>query len=378
MMNFNDIASKLEKLIYISKKCEGLFLNEENTKAALVLPFLQILGYELILDIEPEYNICSGRVDYFICKGRSSIVVECKRINTNIEANEHIEQLKGYMRELEPTIGILTNGRIYNFYSYKDRKLELEFTFNIAHSNLFDLRRLWDYSKERIELVETSNIIQNNSYSRIVESLIKKGNTYNDIIEELEFRLINDLFANDRLDIKFKSEAVYKNIEALIGIKPTKNNSDSLKRVRKEALESLWDGTVYELMPYINSGTDFKLESKHFSYSIEYSNGLASIKGGTKISDRCTYRGNRILESRIEGCVRNWRLMADIDNILMMDVINIVFGVTDGIIPDNIENFVRQDSYSHEGQYLFGAINRIVCQEKLVIKTIEGLGRIYK
>jgi predicted type IV restriction endonuclease len=98
-------------------------VNEESTKQYLVLPLLNILGYDFTdpLVIQPEYAAGfrednSDRVDYVILRsGAPLIAVECKKSGTDLD--NHRGQLRGYFAAL-PTVqlGVLTNGTLFEFF----------------------------------------------------------------------------------------------------------------------------------------------------------------------------------------------------------------------------------------------------------------------
>jgi len=102
----------------------GRAQNEEATKQFLIIPFLQLLGYDPLDpdDVIPEADASfsdkfKNRVDYAISKeGVPVIAVEAKKVGGLSEANRG--ELKGYYNAV-PTVklGILTDGLTYQLYS---------------------------------------------------------------------------------------------------------------------------------------------------------------------------------------------------------------------------------------------------------------------
>ncbi|HET7270170.1 MAG TPA: type I restriction endonuclease [Rubrobacter sp.] len=98
--------------------------NEEATKQFLIIPFLQLLGYDPLDpdDVIPEADASfsdkfKNRVDYAICKENVPVIaVEAKKVGSLSDANRG--ELKGYYNAV-PTVklGILTDGLIYQLYS---------------------------------------------------------------------------------------------------------------------------------------------------------------------------------------------------------------------------------------------------------------------
>ena len=102
----------------------GRAQNEEATKQWLIIPFLQLLGYdpndpdEVFPEADASFSDkFKNRVDYAIYReGDPVIAVEAKKVGTLSTANRG--ELKGYYNAV-PTVklGILTDGLIYQLYS---------------------------------------------------------------------------------------------------------------------------------------------------------------------------------------------------------------------------------------------------------------------
>lgn len=112
-----DIARLAEQIAARRQHIKG----EEATKHALVVPFLQVLGYDVFdpLEVQPEHVADFARksrggqlekVDYAIWKdGKPVIFVECKPVDAVLE--DHEEQLARYFSATPSVrVGLLTNG----------------------------------------------------------------------------------------------------------------------------------------------------------------------------------------------------------------------------------------------------------------------------
>ncbi|MDR3706150.1 MAG: type I restriction enzyme HsdR N-terminal domain-containing protein [Paludibacteraceae bacterium] len=96
---------------------------EEATKSALVLPFIQILGYDIFNPVEvvPEFVTDFGaknveKVDYAILKDdKPVLIIECKKHTENLE--NHYTQVHKYFHLTNTRFALLTNGVEYNFYA---------------------------------------------------------------------------------------------------------------------------------------------------------------------------------------------------------------------------------------------------------------------
>jgi len=141
--------------------------NEELTKQSIIIPFLQLLGYDVFnpLEVKPEYVADFGKkkgekVDYAVFKNNNPIMfIEAKAINEKLE--NHDAQLSRYFNSSpEVRLGILTNGIRYKFFT--------DLNENNIMDNLpfyeFDLENLKDsdievLQKFRKDFFEVENMI---------------------------------------------------------------------------------------------------------------------------------------------------------------------------------------------------------------------------
>lgn len=118
-----DLKLKLEQLHQRVVGLKDQINTEEATKNAFVMPFIQILGYDIFnpTEVVPEHICDIGtkkgeKVDYVIRKNDEPILIfECKHWKENADA--HNSQLHRYYHVSKARFGVLTNGRTYNFYA---------------------------------------------------------------------------------------------------------------------------------------------------------------------------------------------------------------------------------------------------------------------
>lgn len=118
-----DLKLKLEQLHQRVVGLKDQINTEEATKNAFVMPFIQILGYDIFnpTEVVPEHICDIGtkkgeKVDYVIRKNDEPILIfECKHWKEN--ASAHNSQLHRYYHVSKARFGVLTNGTIYNFYA---------------------------------------------------------------------------------------------------------------------------------------------------------------------------------------------------------------------------------------------------------------------
>lgn len=130
---------------------------EDATKNAFIMPFLQILGYDVFnpMEVVPEFVCDIGikkgeKIDYAIFRdGAPIILVECKHWKQKLDV--HDGQLLRYFHVSKAKFSILTNGLIFRFYTdlvepnKMDEKPFLE--FNIEEIKDGQIEQLKEFHK---------------------------------------------------------------------------------------------------------------------------------------------------------------------------------------------------------------------------------------
>lgn len=119
-----ELATKLVELEKRTSQHRELLLTEEAAKTALVMPFLQALGYDVFNpgEVIPEFTADVGvkkgeKVDYALrIDGKISVLIECKPSSVDLDL-KHASQLFRYFATTDARIAVLTNGVVYQFYS---------------------------------------------------------------------------------------------------------------------------------------------------------------------------------------------------------------------------------------------------------------------
>ena len=147
-----------------AKRVEHL-LTEEATKSALVLPFIQMLGYDIFdpLEVVPEFTADMGfkkgeKVDYAIIQdGMPIILLEAKKYGKNLEEAD-ISQLLRYFAGTTARFGILTDGVVYRFFSDLEDSNKMDvhpfFEFNMLDFSDAQVAELKRFSKGSFNLGE--------------------------------------------------------------------------------------------------------------------------------------------------------------------------------------------------------------------------------
>ena len=141
-----DFYEQLQAIAAKTGKLCDLLKTEEATKNALIMPFIDALGYDIFdpTEVVPEFIADVGikkgeKVDYAIKKdGKIITLFECKHCGGDLNV-KHASQLFRYFSVTEARIAVLTNGLVYKFFTdleaanKMDEKPFLE--FNILELN---------------------------------------------------------------------------------------------------------------------------------------------------------------------------------------------------------------------------------------------------
>lgn len=233
----------IEQLKSLAKRTETLkssIETEEATKTSLVMPFFQILGYDIFNPSEftPEFTADVGikkgeKVDYAIMnEGNPVILIEAKSVNEVLE--KHDSQLFRYFGTTTAKFAILTNGIIYRFYTDLEEKNKMDtspfFEFNLLdlkdssiqelgkfRKNSFDLEKIFNTASELKYLNKIKSFlsdqweIPSEEFVKFIVSQIYDGIKTKNTIEKFEpivkkgfKQFINEL-VNDKLNAALKS-----------------------------------------------------------------------------------------------------------------------------------------------------------------------------
>lgn len=227
---FSDRVSKLKDNIH----------TEEATKNAFIMPFLQVLGYDVFnpLEVVPEFICDIGikkgeKIDYAIFRdGNPIILVECKHWKQKLDV--HDGQLLRYFHVSKAKFSILTNGLVFRFYTdlvetnKMDEKPFLE--FNIEEIKDGQIEKLKEFHKTYFDV---ENIYQS-------ASDLKYINEIRHLVSQ-EFSEPNDEFVKYFAKQVYPSMVTSKVLEAFRSlVKRTINNiiNDTINDRLKSAISS--------------------------------------------------------------------------------------------------------------------------------------------
>ena len=154
---------------------------EEATKNAMVMPFIQILGYDVFdpEEVRPEQIADIGmkkgeKIDYAILRdGKPIILIECKKYGGDL-CIDHAGQLLRYFHVADARFGVLTNGIVYRFYTDLENRHRMDktpfFEFNILDFKERDVDELKKFAKSAYDLDTILNTANDLKYTRAIQT----------------------------------------------------------------------------------------------------------------------------------------------------------------------------------------------------------------
>lgn len=180
-----DLKTELLNLSTQVSERKSHITNEEMTKQALIIPFLQKLGFDVFnpLEVRPEYIADFGikkgeKVDYAIFKnGNPIIFIEAKSVQEKL--GKHGAQLSRYFNATpEVKVGVLTNGLEYLFYTdlNQDNIMDSKpfFQFNIESLSTTDIEVIENFTKEKFDTDRISKYAEELVYMSNLNSTLKE------------------------------------------------------------------------------------------------------------------------------------------------------------------------------------------------------------
>lgn len=159
---------------------------EEATKNALIMPFINTLGYDVfnLGEVIPEFTADIGikkgeKVDYAIMMdGNPIILFECKWAGADLN-KVHASQLFRYFNAVQSVrFGILTNGIIYRFHSDLEAANRMDekpfFEFNMLSFQDRDVAELKKFTKSSFNLDEIITTASELKYTAAIKRILNQ------------------------------------------------------------------------------------------------------------------------------------------------------------------------------------------------------------
>ena len=189
METIQELRRLAEKGCRLKENGQLMSLSEEKAKWHLINPFIEALGYDLIDEVEPEYDIQVGsnmmKCDYAIKKDDETIIlIEAKKPSVQLGAPDQLSTYFG--QESEVWLGIYTNGDKYRFYSGDPdgvKKMDPQ-PFLVLDLLKFDeaiAEMVSTFAKDQFNPDEVRELAQKRKFQQKYETAIRKA-----LREELE------------------------------------------------------------------------------------------------------------------------------------------------------------------------------------------------
>lgn len=256
-----DFIDELKQFAKRAERLKETITTEEATKTSIIMPFFQLLGYDVFDPTEflPEFTADVGikkgeKVDYAIIKdGQPVILIEAKWCGDTLE--KHDSQLFRYFGTTSAKFAILTNGIKYQFFTdleetnKMDSRPFLEFDItNIKkpyvnelkkfHKNAFDVETIFDtaeelkYSNEIMKFMAQQLSEPSDKFVRYILGEVYSGmrtqnviDKFRDIVKESLNQYINELMS-DKITAALRASSV-----------PNKENEKALDESEVSATE---------------------------------------------------------------------------------------------------------------------------------------------
>lgn len=180
-MGFNEEILQLSERVLTLKEN---IKTEEATKMSMIVPFFQLLGYDVFNPTEfcPEYTADVGikkgeKVDYAIIINNDPVIlIECKSCAEILD--KHSSQLFRYFGTTPAKFGILTNGIQYKFYTDLEEAnkmdlvpfLEIDIT-NLRESSINELRKFCKDAFDKDKIFSTAEELK---YSSMIKNVLSE------------------------------------------------------------------------------------------------------------------------------------------------------------------------------------------------------------
>lgn len=180
-----DFIDQLRILATRITNTRAVIQTEEATKNAMIMPLIQILGYNVFdpLEVTPELVADVGtkkgeKVDYAVLKdGKPIILFECKKAGGDLSIN-HASQLFRYFHVTEARFGVLTNGLVYRFFTDLEQPNKMDekpfFEFNILDFKERDVEELKKFAKSVFDLETILTTANELKYTRTIHTKLNE------------------------------------------------------------------------------------------------------------------------------------------------------------------------------------------------------------
>jgi len=210
-----DFIDQLRVLSSRIASTRSLVQTEEATKNAMIMPFIQILGYNVFdpLEVTPELVADVGtkkgeKIDYAILRDSKPIILfECKKCGSELNVN-HASQLFRYFHVTAARFGVLTNGLVYRFFTDLEQPNKMDekafFEFDMLDFKERDVEQLKKFAKASFDVETILSTANELKYTRVIQSRL--SDWMSNPPEDLVRMLSSDLLGSKRFTGALKDQ----------------------------------------------------------------------------------------------------------------------------------------------------------------------------
>lgn len=179
-----DFEEKIKNFATRISEIKSNIKTEEATKTSIIMPFFQILGYDVFNPNEfmPEYVADVGikkgeKVDYAIILNNELVMlIEAKSINEQLE--KHDSQLFRYFGTSKAKFAILTNGINYKFYTDLEKTNVMDSSpfldINLCKISDSEIQELKKFQKENFDVNEIFSTASDLKYLGLMKKVLRE------------------------------------------------------------------------------------------------------------------------------------------------------------------------------------------------------------
>lgn len=198
-MDFIDKVKQFSKRIDMIK---DNLATEEATKTALIMPFFNLLDYDVFNPMEfvPEFTADIGtkkgeKVDYAIMKDNNPVIlIEAKVVSDDL--TKHDAQLFRYFTATNAKFAILTNGITYKFFTDLEESNKMDekpfLEINLSDINETKVSELKKFTKDNFDIDTIFNTASELKYTNLIKAQL--NNQLNNPSDEFVRFIIGDFY----------------------------------------------------------------------------------------------------------------------------------------------------------------------------------------
>lgn len=181
----SDFFERVSQISSRSKVAERQAITEEATKTSVILPFLQVLGFDVfnLDEVIPEFVADIGtkkgeKVDFAVkVDGKIAMLIEAKPVSASLGETQ-FNQLFRYFSVTEARLAMLTNGREAWFFSDTDEPNKMDkrpfFKFDFQKFDRNQVEELARFQKPHFAIDAIIEAASNLKYTRAAANYLRK------------------------------------------------------------------------------------------------------------------------------------------------------------------------------------------------------------